>query len=486
MGRAAVFVTLFTASLGCSATQPTPPPSDETTLRVGYGEIGSADALSGVRQLVQILSAEGLARIGEDGRPAASLAKSWNLSANGLSMTIQLRDGVSFHDGSPVTAPIVVTALEQVLPEYMGPAYDDLDSITALDDRQVQVVFRRPSHFLLEALEAPIRKPGSPSVGTGPYEAPDADAPNTLRANATYYQGPPAIKNIVVNAYPNVRSAWADLLRDRIDMLYETGVDALESLTSAKSLSVFTYVRHYQYVLVFNSASGPLQSTAIRKAVSQAIDRDAFVKEGFNGRAIPSSGMIWPQHWALGPPAGPSLYDPQSAAAALSGPGRPQLRFTCLVRPDMERIALSVKRQLEAVGVDMTLQEMPFDAVWKSIGNRDFDAALIELISGPSLFRLYSIWHSGGLANPGGFGNERLDTVFDRVRYATSDDEYRAAVSGLQQIVVDDPPAVFLAWGERARAVNRRFEVAAERDRDPLTTLRLWRPTTDLQYVDKN
>jgi hypothetical protein len=56
----------------------------------------------------------------------------------------------------------------------------------------------------------------------------------------------------------------------------------------------------------------------------------------------------------------------------------------------------------------------------------------------------------------------------------------------LQEVAVEDPPAVFLAWGQRARAVSRRFEVHVEPGRDILTTLRLWRPTNDRQYVGRN
>ena len=74
----------------------------------------------------QILSVEGLARIGEDGRPIPSLAEGWTVSADGLSMSLRLRPGVTFHDGSPLTAATVVSALNMSLPQFMGPAFDDV------------------------------------------------------------------------------------------------------------------------------------------------------------------------------------------------------------------------------------------------------------------------------------------------------------------------------------------------------------------------
>jgi len=79
-----------------------------------------------------------------------------------------------------------------------------------------------------------------------------------------------------------------------------------------------------------------------------------------------------------------------------------------------------------------------------------------------------------------------MDVALDRIRHAASDEEYRLAVGEFQRAVVENPPGIFLAWSERARAVNRRFDVAAEPGRDILTTLRSWRPATGLQSVGRN
>jgi hypothetical protein len=49
--------------------------------------------------------------------------------------------------------------------------------------------------------------------------------------------------------------------------------------------------------------------------------------------------------------------------------------------------------------------------------------------------------------------------------------------------MVDDPPAIFLAWSERARAISTRFDVPVEPGRDILSTLRLWRPIDQARYA---
>jgi ABC-type oligopeptide transport system substrate-binding subunit len=152
-----------------------------------------------------------------------------------------------------------------------------------------------------------------------------------------------------------------------------------------------------------------------------------------------------------------------------------------------ERLALSVKQQLASVGVDMLVEEVSIDRQLQAIQTGTFEAALVEGNSGPTLFRPYELWHSGGSFNPGGLGNATVDTALDRLRQASTDDDYRRAVREIQQAFMDDPPAIFLAWSERARAVSKRFIVpAAEPGRDILSTLRLWKPSADVRQASRN
>jgi ABC-type transport system substrate-binding protein len=110
----------------------------------------------------------------------------------------------------------------------------------------------------------------------------------------------------------------------------------------------------------------------------------------------------------------------------------------------------------------------------------DFDAWLADAGTGPTLLRTYNFWHSGGAYNWGHYSNREVDRTLDSIRHAATDDEYKAGVAAFQRAVVDDPPAIFLAWSERARAVSTRFEVPAEPGRDILSTLRLWHPASPL------
>jgi hypothetical protein len=113
------------------------------------------------------------------------------------------------------------------------------------------------------------------------------------------------------------------------------------------------------------------------------------------------------------------------------------------------------------------------------LGKNEFETVLLEYASGWSLMRNYRWWHSRGPANQMHFASPKIDAALDGIRHAIRDDDYRAAVASFQQAIAEDPPALFLAWSERSRAISTRFDVKPEPGRDVLATLRTWRPRAD-------
>ena len=462
-----------------------------TTMRIGIGlsQVSSSPTQNGMAAVAQLLTVESLARIADDGRPQPWLARDWQVSDDRRSLTVNLPAQATFHDGTPLTAAIVAAALQSALPSFMGAAFEDVESVTAPSAQQVIIRLRRASPFLLDTLETSISKPGSPLVGTGPFIVTDPKSATELRANAGYASGKPGIDRIAMETFPSVRAAWAEMLRGRLDMLWEVGPDALDSLQASSNIAIFTYTRRYQYMVLLNTGTDVFKSKAIRQALNMAVDRDGVVRDALGGHGIASSGPVWPRTYGFHGDVGTPRTDIAAASQRLTQPaaGKPaKLRFTCLVRPDAvhERIALVLKRQLAAVGVEMMIEEVSFEAAAEAMRNRHFEALLTEMISGPAFMRLYRIWHSGGVA---GAASPPIDTALDGVRYAASDEAYLTGMTAFQQSVVNDPPAIFLAWMERARAVSKRFTVpAAEPGRDVLSTLRLWRPTGQAERASRN
>ncbi len=473
---------LLALGAGCATSAgPTVPAS--SVLRVGVGGLPQQTAQGGVRQFVGNLSGEGLLNFTEDGRPKPWLAEQWAVAPDGLSVTIRLHPRARFHDGSPVRAEVVARALERSLPGVMGPAAEDLSGISAVSNEEIQLRLRQRSQLVLEALDTDIQKPDSHAGFTGPF-VPDPGAPSELHANADYYLGKPSIDRISVTVFPSVRSAWAELLRGSIDMLSEVNPDALDSLEASTNVAVFSFIRHYQYVITFGRSAGPLESPQVRRELNAAIDRDTLVKVALRGHGVPSTGPVPPKHWAFDSSAPRVRFEP---ALARNLPAR-HLSFTCLIPADSvyERIALAVKQQLEAAGVDMQVKEATQQELLNATRDGNFEAVLVDPVGGPSLFRAYRQFYSKVPFIPKPRSSPLIDAALDRIRHAASDDQYRAGVTAFQQAVVDDPPALFLAWGERARAVSRRFDVPSPGDaRDVLATLRLWRPAPQ-QFASAN
>jgi ABC-type transport system substrate-binding protein len=161
-----------------------------------------------------------------------------------------------------------------------------------------------------------------------------------------------------------------------------------------------------------------------------------------------------------------------------------RFKFTCLIPENfsvIERIALEVQKQLYDIGVDMQFEIVPLQDLDARIRAGRFDAILIDsVVSGPTVGRSYLFWRSarrfpGGL-NVFGYENPEAERFFDMMRTATNEITTKSAFTRLQQTFLDDPPALFLAWNEKARAVRREFQIVQDPRRDPADPVyTLWR-----------
>ncbi len=132
-------------------------------------------------------------------------------------------------------------------------------------------------------------------------------------------------------------------------------------------------------------------------------------------------------------------------------------------------------------GVEITLEPVSLDEFDTRVRAGRFEAALSDYLLGPNLVRPYKYWHSNGPFNFGHYQNHAVDEALDSIRRAPDDAQYKAGVASFWRAMVDDPPAVFLAWPERARAVSTRFAVPTEPDTDVLNTLHLWKPAPETE-----
>jgi len=414
------------------------------------------------------------------------LAEKWAVSDDGLTWRVTIRSGVTFHDGTPFTAEVVRSVLVDTFPRVLGTAINDVESIEVTSPNELLVKLRARITFLPEALAVSISAPKS-RAGTGPfYRVSSGNAPAAveLRANDHYHGGKPLIDRIVIEPYKSVRSAWADMLRAKVDMLYEVGGDAFDLVKPARNTNLITFQRPYALLILLNTRKPGLNDAAVRRALNAAIDRDEIVATGMYGLGRPADGPVWPDFWANS--AGRPRFHYQPTPAGNSG--RP-LKFTLLFSdPTHERIALLVQRQLQSVGVDVTLEETTVAEGQAKASKGDFDAWLADVGLGPGFFRQMLFWQSTSPYNGGGYANKDVDAAFMQIRRAKDDEEYEAGVKLFQRAIANDPPAIFLAWTERARAVSTRFDVSSPQGRDILRagSLARWRPASIPQLASRN
>jgi len=473
-------IAVLIALAGCGGSHGGAKRREPVTLRIGFGLAAGASADFGIAQAVRNMAVEQLMSIPRDGRTGPRLAAGWSASADGLTLRVHLRPAITFDDGRPVNAAAVCAVLQADLPDALGPAFEDIAAIRAISALDVEFTLRQRSTFLLEALgSVSIADPTSKESGTGPFSVQARSHGEVeMRANARYYGGMPLIDRVILKPYASVRSAWADMLRGQVDMLYEVGVDALDSLESSNDVNIFTFQRTYAYLLLLNVRKPALRDPAFRRRLNAAIDRRALIDDVLRGHGTPAEGPISPRHWAYTADLPPFTFQPAAAV-----PDRSPHRLTVLfAEPSLERLAIAIQRQLQAAGVEITLAPVTADEFDSRLRAGNFDAVLSDYLLGPNLVRPYKYWYSNGPLNFGHYRSKAVDDALDGIRRAADDNGYKAGVAAFWRAIVNDPPAVFLAWPERARAVSTRFSVPVDADRDIFpSTLHLWKPAAETQ-----
>ena len=160
-------------------------------LSIGYVAGGNLDELRGT------LAAEALVYTGADGEYEPGLAEDWSVSGDGLTVTLTLVSGVTFHDGAPLTADIVKEFLDsaRVDPRRLqnDPTLADIDAVDAVGPDVVRLHYTRDTYLRLEGLSIRVERQvdGKP-VGTGPFvlQEQTRDA-MTLVANPAYRRAHP-------------------------------------------------------------------------------------------------------------------------------------------------------------------------------------------------------------------------------------------------------------------------------------------------------
>jgi peptide/nickel transport system substrate-binding protein len=481
-------------ALGQLACQTAPPPDPPVPLRIAFG-MGPTGQASGLSTVTGLLYSEPLIAHDASGRPQPGLAESWAWADEGRRLTLRIKPGVHFHDGSPLNAQLVADFLRSVLD---GPAedlplgFERVTSVEASGDHTVAITLSRPDFFLPTALnELRMVHPDDDDIGTGPFRLLQREPTVEAERFDRYHAGMPGFERVQLQIYDSHRSAWAALLRGEADFAQEISRDSVDFMERSSNVATYATAQPFYAGLIFNHAHAAFGNPTVRRAVNLALDRTRIVDQAMRGLGFVAYGPIWRDHWAYEMPDEPPAFDPRAAMALLDqagfpvrpgAPGRPASRFsfTCLFYSEdaqYERIALMVQRQLFDIGIDVRLEPATLRQLGERSGRGRYDALLAQTNAGRSLMFTYRFWHSGA---PGGAwlqtGYTGAAEAFDRLRNSTSDDEVRAAVSALDARFQADVPAAFLAWPQMTRAVSTEIQVGGDAA-DPFMSMWQWRRT---------
>jgi peptide/nickel transport system substrate-binding protein len=374
-----------------SAPAPTPTIAGPEGGAISIGVIGATTLEMNVMpELVQDALFDSLLRINPaNGALEPSLAESFQISSDNLTMTFRLRPGIKWHDGAPLTADdVVATIREFSAADFRGRPITDFTNFvraTAIDPQTVQLTFSDaycPALASIGTLKilprAVVSSANFPKltpaqmIGTGALKYVSSNGEQfILQRNAAYYRGAPHIDDWTIRVFNDAERAAmrAAFAAKQIDVM--TGAPgeftALKKIPDANVLAVDA---NEFIALMFNFDNAALNDPRVRQALAYAIDRNVLAKDVENQVTLIDTSAL-PGFWST--PGNLPRYtsDPTKAKQLLADAGwrdngdgvlrqnnRPlQLElYTQADDPLLEPFAFRIREMFAAIGIQTILQ----------------------------------------------------------------------------------------------------------------------------------
>jgi len=485
-----------------------PPPVEEGALVEGlagtWQRVNPLFAnLNEVDEDISALVFAGLLVRTPDGSVEPGMAELPEISPDGRVYTFHLRDGLSWHDGQPVTSADVAFTIEAITdPDFRGdPALAEPWSVIDVqtpDARTVVFVLPQPlasfearyatigivpEHVLGDLtatalFEGPFNQE---PIGSGPYRLTRLGAGEALlEAFPQFYEGKPAIERIRLRFFPDYPSATSALAAGDLDtlMLREPLTPTrLAEMQSIEGIDLLTYQRDAYLVLYLNNDDARFSDPRVRRAISLAIDRRALAADQFAGVATASASVIPPGTWAYA-----GIYDEQArnlseakqlldaagwtvnAATGVRTKEGSELRFTIRTDNDAQRtgIATAIAESLDGLGIRATVAATTFLVLQRDfLRERRYDAALAGWDQGGDPDPYFG-WHSSQLGTAGlnlaNFRDVVSDELIATARQSTDMEVRKDLYRQLQEQWAKLAPSVVLLYPQYLYAVRHGLD----------------------------
>ena len=451
------------------------------------------------------------------------LAESWEISADGLEYVFTLKQGVTFHDGTPFNAEAVKFTFDRVVaadkmaaagavgtPDptqviVAGQAHDQVgtyDRAEVVDEHTVKMILSRPFSPFLSGLNGylgivsptavesmGLAEFARAPVGTGPFafgEWVEADH-ITVRRNPDYAwgssfftnPGAPLLDEIVYQIIPDAAVRTGTLLSgetqyiDEIDQLQRPDLDADPEIVVIEQPQPGS-----GFVLLPNISrpERPVADVKVRQALQYAVDKEAFNQAAFGGGALPAASPLMRPTFGYDP-ATEEMYrfDPTQAGALLDEAGwvlngevrekdgQPlELYMPIIDRPRDNAMATFLQGSFRELGIDMTVEPMErgaYGQTWREENNYDFSFMWFSYAD-PDVLR--TIFHSAniGAFNRAQYNNPEVDKMLEDAA-ASSDPAVRSDLyAQIQRQVLED--AVVIPLVDTVVANAKRATLAGD------------------------
>jgi peptide/nickel transport system substrate-binding protein len=493
--------------------------SGKVVLKIGWmGEVDNMNPLIGwSNNVYEIFANEYLLLTGrswaEEKPDARGINKSWRVSDDGLIWTFTVNEGMTWHDGTPITAKDAVFTYNFIIENEISSIVGFLQGVEKaelVDDTTYTLFCSHPKANLLNlwipclpehifgkmsAKEASSTFQNDPPVvGSGPFQVVEWKKDRYLRMEAykAFFLGPPTVDEVVFVVYKNGDTMVQDLKSGAIDAAYLFPPAQFKELQSAEGIEAIEYSWFNWDYIGFNCYEGKslgnpvLRDKDFRAALEHAVDRQQLVDVAYNGHAWVGYTFMPPGSWrdpdySWAPAEGEARdFDLAEASRMLDDAGyrdsngdgvredkqgKPiKLRLWGVSEvPETERATKLIAGWWESVGVDVVLtvqdEGVYFDRIWNYEGDTyapDFDAYYWNWDGYSDPGQTLDCWTTGQIEgwNEQGWSNEQFDEL-DVAQNQEMDPSKRAElIQQMQQVMYEDCPVIVTTYPLKLQAYH--------------------------------
>ena len=326
------------------------------------------------------------------------LAESWDISADGLTYTFHLREGLKFGDGSPLKASDAKFSLERLRDaegSVMGGMFSVMGDISAPDDRTVVVTLNQPSAPALAGFamfsaavlpEAAVKARGEDfgnnPAGAGAFMLDEWRRGEYLRLvkNPNYWEADRVKLDAIEWVYiPNDNTRILKLQAGEVDAIIFVPFNRVAELQADADINVHLDPSSRMDHMLINHANGPLGDARVRQALYYALDRQAVVDAVTFGHGKVANSFLPAGAMYYNPDNQDYPFDPEKAKALLAEAGVDELTLDFLITAGdsvHDQIGVIVKDQFGKAGIDVNLIKQEEGQQWESTVAGEYDISI--------------------------------------------------------------------------------------------------------------